>query len=95
MNWQHCARVIFVGASHSYEQTYQAIRRCWRFGQSQSVKVDIIHTEGERRIIENLSQKNDKAAEMFTNLVREMNNSINIQSKVTTPTKARIPEWMR
>jgi hypothetical protein len=39
LNWQHCSRMIFVGASHSYEQTYQAIRRCWRFGQTRPVEV--------------------------------------------------------
>ena len=42
LNWQHCANVAFVGLSDSWEQYYQAVRRCWRFGQKQPVKVHVI-----------------------------------------------------
>ena len=57
MNWQHCHRMIFVGASHSYEQTYQAIRRCWRFGQKAPVDVHIIRAETEGAIVMNYERK--------------------------------------
>ena len=48
LNFQHCAHVVYF-PSHSYEQYYQLIRRCWRFGQKYPVKVDVILTEGERK----------------------------------------------
>lgn len=57
MNWQHCARMVFVGPSHSYEQTYQAIRRCWRYGQQQQVHVHVIAAANERAIVQNLRRK--------------------------------------
>ena len=49
MNWQHCNRIAFVGLDHSFEQFYQAIRRCWRFGQSRPVDVHVFLSEQERR----------------------------------------------
>jgi len=64
MNWQHCNRIIFMGASHSYEQTYQAIRRCWRFGQKKTVEVFIICSENETSILRNLKRKEDDAENM-------------------------------
>ena len=45
MNWQHCHRVAFCGMSHSYEQFYQAIRRCWRFGQKYPVEIHVFVTD--------------------------------------------------
>ena len=57
MNWQHCSRMVFVGASHSYEQTYQAIRRCWRFGQKKPVDVFVIRAETEGAIVSNFRRK--------------------------------------
>jgi hypothetical protein len=50
LNWQHCARMVFVGRSFSYEAWYQAVRRCWRFGQKQAVEAHIIVAEGEDQI---------------------------------------------
>ncbi len=57
MNWQHCARMAFVGPSHSYEGTYQAVRRCWRFGQRRAVEVHVVAAENERAIVQNLRRK--------------------------------------
>ena len=64
LNWQHCARMVFVGASHSYEQTYQAIRRCWRFGQTRSVDVHVIRAETEQLIVDNYRRKEADAVRM-------------------------------
>lgn len=47
MNWQHCARVAFAGPTFSYEQYYQAIRRCWRFGQKRPVECHVAMAETE------------------------------------------------
>ena len=64
MNFQRCSRMVFVGASHSYEQTYQAVRRCWRFGQDKPVTVHVIRAETEGAIVENFRRKEADAARM-------------------------------
>lgn len=64
LNWQHCAHVVTF-ASHSFEQHYQCVRRCWRFGQTRPVKVDVVSTEGELRVRESLARKSAQADEMF------------------------------
>src|SRR3990167_450172 len=57
MNWQHCAHVAFVGLSDSWEQYYQAVRRCWRFGQTKSVQVYLISSELEGAVVANIKRK--------------------------------------
>lgn len=64
MNWQHCARMAFCGLSHSYEQFYQAVRRCWRYGQERAVNVDVFVTNIESAIVDNVLQKRDASDEM-------------------------------
>jgi len=59
MNWQHCARVGFVGVNYSFEQFYQAVRRCWRFGQSRSVHVHVVTTDHESCVYDSLAHKQD------------------------------------
>jgi hypothetical protein len=61
LNWQHCARVCFVGISDSYEQRYQAIRRCWRFGQTRPVHIHDILGEHETAVLRNLERKHKEA----------------------------------
>jgi DNA modification methylase len=72
MNWQHCNNMIFVGLNDSYEQLYQAIRRCYRFGQTKKVTVHIISSNLEHNVLENLKNKEKKAQEMQTELVKFM-----------------------
>ena len=57
LNWQHCARMVFAGRSFSYESWYQAVRRCWRFGQKRHVDVHLIVAEGEDQIGRVLERK--------------------------------------
>lgn len=64
MNWQNCHNMAFCGLSHSYEQFYQAIRRCWRFGQTQQVNVHVVVTELESEIVSNVLRKAESAEEM-------------------------------
>jgi hypothetical protein len=74
LNWQHCARMAFVGGSHSFETVYQAERRCHRFGQTRPVHVHCITSEAEGRIVENLKSKRAAAlhmAEEMASLSRE------------------------
>jgi hypothetical protein len=92
LNWQHCHRMTYF-PSHSYEQWYQAVRRCWRFGQRHEVLVDVITTEGGSRVLASLERKAAQADAMFTALVAHMNDSLNIQP-VTYTTPIEVPPWM-
>jgi len=93
LNWQHCNHVT-VFPSHSYEQYYQAVRRCWRFGQKRRVTVDMIYTEGDENVIYNLRRKQRQADEMFDNLVKEMNNSLDIMNIKNYDNKMKAPAWL-
>lgn len=93
LNWQHCAHVVTF-ASHSYEQDYQTVRRCWRFGQTNPVTVDRVATEGEIRVIANLAQKAKRAEIMFDALVREMNGAMRIDRVEEYTQKAEVPKWL-
>lgn len=64
LNWQRCSRMTFVGASHSYEMTYQAIRRCHRFGQKSPVDVVTIRCETEALVVENFKRKEAEAEKL-------------------------------
>lgn len=69
LNWHHCNRMVFVGLSDSYESYYQAVRRCWRFGQTQPVEVTIIASNREQTVLENVRRKEEQARRMFEQLV--------------------------
>ncbi len=92
LNWQHCAHVVTFG-SHSYEQYYQSIRRCWRFGQENPVKVDIVLTEGEKHIGENMRRKALLTDKMFAELVKHMNDATHIQRKKDS-LNPNLPSWL-
>ena len=102
MNWQHCHRMIFFGLSDSYERFYQAIRRCWRFGQKSPVNVYIILSEKEMNVLDNITRKQKQMDVMqreMTSLMREVTLAeIKHTTRITTeyiPTKeAEIPEWI-
>lgn len=72
LNWQHCHNVVFAGLSDSYEQYYQAIRRCWRFGQTHPVKVVIVASNREHAVLENVRRKEAQATAMFADIVEAM-----------------------
>lgn len=93
LNWQHCNRITTF-PSHSYEQYYQAVRRCWRFGQEKPVYVDIVSTEGESGVTANLQRKADNAERMFTSLVAFMNDAMKIDKTEYGTTKEMIPSWL-
>jgi hypothetical protein len=72
LNWQHCARMAFVGLSDSYEAYYQAIRRCYRYGQTRRVTAHIILSNLEAQIAVNVTRKEREAAAVTAALVDEM-----------------------
>ena len=93
LNFQHCAHVTMF-PSHSYEQTYQGIRRCWRFGQLRPVQVDIVASEGEAGVAQNLKAKQAKADTMFSQLVAEMNQATTIDSTTHFTKATEVPSWL-
>lgn len=93
LNFQHCNQVVFF-PSHSYEQYYQGVRRCWRFGQKRPVTVDIVMTEGERKVMKNLQRKAKDAERMFDNLVAEMNNAVGIERVDKMTNGMEVPAWL-
>jgi hypothetical protein len=72
LNWQHCARMAFVGLSDSYEQYYQAIRRCYRYGQRRPVQAHVVLSELESAIAGNIARKERTASAVTGELVRQM-----------------------
>lgn len=93
LNWQHCPHVVEF-ASHSFEQHYQGVRRCWRFGQKQPVINDIIATEGQRGIRDNMSRKAIAANRMFERIVQHMNESLEIRTDYVFGTATEAPTWL-
>lgn len=103
LNWQHCARMVFVGASHSYEQTYQAIRRCWRFGQARPVDVHIIRAETEQLVIDNYRRKEAEAARLGAEMAAQVLDSVRAEVQGASArewnaydahTAMTIPSWL-
>lgn len=93
LNLQHCNHIVTF-PTDSYEQHYQGVRRCWRFGQKRPVRVDIVTTEGGQRTLANLQEKAAAADRMFTNLVNEMNASMHISRSRAFTLATEIPQWL-
>jgi len=93
LNLQHCAHQTFF-PSHSYEQYYQSVRRCWRFGQKNSVTVDMITTDGQASVLANLQRKAVAAAVMFDNLVGMMRNEMQIKRRNDYTKQEELPPWL-
>src|SRR5690348_5895366 len=70
MNWQHCRNVQFLGLSDSYEQFYQAVRRCWRFGQKKPVDCYIVTAANEGAVTENIKRKERDAQRLAEGMIR-------------------------
>ena len=73
MNFQNCHQMAFVGVSDSWESYYQAIRRCWRFGQTEPVEVHVVVSELEQQIVENIMRKERDVADWIDRLIHHMN----------------------
>ena len=93
LNWQHCHRMTYF-PSHSYEQWYQAVRRCWRFGQQNPVEVDVIATEGTSRVLASLQRKSLQADEMFEALTAHMRDAVSIDRNQVYPNDVKVPAWL-
>jgi hypothetical protein len=93
LNFQHCNHVVDF-PSHSFEQRYQGVRRCWRFGQKRDVTHDTVTTEGERGVVRNMQRKAAQADTMFSALVAEMNTALAIDRASVFTKQIEVPEWL-
>ncbi len=93
LNWQFCNRMTYFPSS-SYEQAYQAVRRCWRFGQTEPVTVHLITTEGGSRALARIQRKAAAADVMFDRLVAHMNHAIAVDRDRDYPNPVEVPEWL-
>jgi DNA modification methylase len=92
LNWQHCNLMYFVGLSDSYEQIYQAIRRCWRFGQTKPVDVFMVAHSAEGQVLENIKRKEEQAEEMTREMISYMRE---FQEKEVRQLKKEVSEYKR
>ena len=103
LNFQHCARVAFVGVTDSWEAYYQAVRRCWRFGQTREVQVHIFASEAEGAVVSNLARKERDAAAMADSLSAETREAVmaEVRGAVRTVNEyearktMRLPTWIK
>ncbi len=103
MNWQNCNNMIFCGISDSYEKWYQAIRRCYRFGQTKEVNVNVIISEKEESVLENIKRKEEQAQKMSSNMVALTSEILKNEIKNTTRNvidykpqqEIIIPSWLK
>lgn len=80
LNWQHCNHTVYF-PTFSYEQYYQAIRRFWRFGQKKNVTVDLVYSDGQKRVLDSLLAKTRKANELFNKLNYNINKKYDVVKK--------------
>ncbi len=103
LNWQHCSRMAFVGVTDSFESYYQAVRRCWRFGQKKDVHVHIFASDAEGAVVANLKRKEKDAVAMAESLSAETRDAVfaevrgaTRESNTYAPQKVlRVPTFLR
>jgi len=101
MNWQQCHNMIFVGLSDSYEKYYQAVRRCYRFGQKNEVNVYIIISAKEGAVKANIERKQEDAKKMQDAMVKltkevtkkELQVTTRIMTEYVPKVKMMLPNW--
>ena len=103
LNFQHCADMAYVGLSDSYEQLYQSIRRCWRFGQTKPVNVHVITAETEGAVVSNIKRKEREAEETYNSMIEHMKDlnsaalhggSIRNKTEYAPEMAITIPSWL-
>lgn len=103
MNWQNCHNVIFNGLSDSFEAYYQAIRRCWRFGQKHEVNVHMVVSESEGAVKENIERKQSDAQRMTAALVKytkdilkaDINSTVRMSESYFSSKNISVPNWLK
>lgn len=100
MNFQSCHNIVFVGLSDSYEAFYQAIRRCWRFGQKHEVECYVICADSDGAVVENIRRKEVQSTQMFDEVVKAMGGlsaaAARRNEMIYNPTEpVEIPVWLK
>lgn len=93
INWQHCAHMTYF-ADHSFEQYYQAVRRFHRFGQTRSVRSDVITTEGLAGVTRNMRRKAEATETMFQTMIAQMNDALTLERFHEHKSEQEIPAWL-
>ena len=93
MNWQHCGHATTF-PSNSYEGYYQLVRRFWRFGRTEPVRVDIVTTEGGRGQLRNMQRKAAQADVMFAELISHMSSALAIDRARAFTQEMELPTWL-
>ena len=93
LNWQHCNHTVYF-PTWSYEQYYQSIRRFWRFGQTKEVTVDLVYSDGQKRVIDALLLKAGKASELFSKLNKAVNQEVEEKKEQFNKT-IELPNFLR
>lgn len=101
LNWQHCARMAFVGLTYSFEKFYQALRRCYRFGQLRPVIAHLIVAETESNILSIVSAKQDQHRAMQVKMTAAMREVGLLAARgqhlrpYDAPHTMQLPAWLR
>lgn len=102
MNWQHCHNMVFTGLSDSFEQYYQAVRRCWRFGQTLPVNVYVVTSVKEGSVVKNIKRKEREFNDMIKGMIsatqeitRKNIQSTTMEKDPYVPTvDVKVPSWL-
>lgn len=98
LNWQHCNKVVFAGFSYSYESFYQAVRRCWRFGQKRPVSAHVCMAETELPIWTTVMDKADDHSqmkhEMKGAMARNAAKSSQVRETYIADHTGGLPKWL-
>lgn len=103
LNWQHAARMAFVGVTDSWESYYQAVRRCWRFGQRRPVEVHVYASELEGAVVANLKRKEADALAMADALSTETMEAVRAEvrglvretNEYAPRVRMTVPAWLK
>ena len=103
MNWQHCSKEVFVGLSDSFEQVYQAIRRCWRFGQENPVDIYFVTAETEGAVVRNIERKEKEFNEMLQGMIsatqeitrKNLRGTERETDEYNPAVEMKLPEWLK
>ncbi len=97
LNWQHCARVAFIGLSFSYESYYQAVRRCWRFGQKRPVDCHVVMADTEMAILAAIQRKQQDHETMKQEMFAAMKRACiteKVKHEYNPQMKMEVPQWL-
>lgn len=102
LNWQHCHNMVFVSLSHSFARFYQAVRRCWRFGQVMPVNVNVITSALEAEIYDNVIRKQNDHDAMYQRMIgltsvvnrSDLGTVANIENPYSPTKRQALPQWL-